>query len=358
MSGAYTGMPSSAGGDVITENRSCQGCGYNLRGLRVGGQCPECGRGIALPRLKKVDFLGDAPDAWIGLFLVGLLMMIAGGLAGTFGLIIGRLFGSLETMIVSVAGSGLWVAGTMLTTRRRPPTPEIDRREHGRAEWSNLRLVVRGTQSFAVLASGLALTAFLTQSAIVDWLTFVSIMVVIAGFVPLCVYLSNIANWASDDQSTMQFMSVGIGIGAFGLLVSFFYTPLQLPLGFFILFLGIPGLLICVAWMFFLLIQLYNSALWAKRNSRHAADRDARMAERARREAEAARIDGTHLEPIHDQPDPHLLASIEATHEEWSRQQFREGELEVPDGPRPGRHHQREITKSDDATPYDLEDDD
>src|ERR1043165_1019057 len=35
---------------IIEVDRECAGCGYNLRGLRVGINCPECGMPTITPK--------------------------------------------------------------------------------------------------------------------------------------------------------------------------------------------------------------------------------------------------------------------------------------------------------------------
>ena len=34
----------------VEDDRQCDQCGYNLRGLRFGGRCPECGTTIRYRR--------------------------------------------------------------------------------------------------------------------------------------------------------------------------------------------------------------------------------------------------------------------------------------------------------------------
>ena len=37
----------SAAPELIEEDRPCESCGYNLRGLPLSGRCPECGETIS-----------------------------------------------------------------------------------------------------------------------------------------------------------------------------------------------------------------------------------------------------------------------------------------------------------------------
>ena len=55
----------------IESDRPCAGCGYNLKGLFVGGVCPECGRPISVPKKRMLDdTLVDAPRAFLLRFAV------------------------------------------------------------------------------------------------------------------------------------------------------------------------------------------------------------------------------------------------------------------------------------------------
>lgn len=67
------------GGSVILEDEACPKCDYNLKGLRRGGVCPECGRGISARKRGKRALMIDAPRGYLrGLMLVFLMMGWAG----------------------------------------------------------------------------------------------------------------------------------------------------------------------------------------------------------------------------------------------------------------------------------------
>jgi hypothetical protein len=56
----------------IDEDRACNGCGYNLRGLTTGGNCPECGLAIEPPPVE------EQPVAAIDVFSPGARRMVSG----------------------------------------------------------------------------------------------------------------------------------------------------------------------------------------------------------------------------------------------------------------------------------------
>jgi hypothetical protein len=75
---------------VIADDLSCVICGYNLRGLRFTGRCPECGS--AIERSTHGDLLKYADTDWLGrvflgvrLVLWGILIMILVRLATAIG---------------------------------------------------------------------------------------------------------------------------------------------------------------------------------------------------------------------------------------------------------------------------------
>lgn len=65
---------------VIDEDIHCRGCGYNMRGLKTGQRCPECGRPVDPDRDNGVDLLtsGDAVARrrWVVGFDLLILAMI------------------------------------------------------------------------------------------------------------------------------------------------------------------------------------------------------------------------------------------------------------------------------------------
>lgn len=73
---------------VIIANTACRRCGYNLRGLREDGRCPECGTPIGLS--TRGDLLRFADPDWVDKLARGvrymlwglLVVVVAGGLGG------------------------------------------------------------------------------------------------------------------------------------------------------------------------------------------------------------------------------------------------------------------------------------
>lgn len=75
----------------INADLVCRRCGYNLRGLREEGRCPECGTAIGLS--TRGDLLRFADPAWVEKLALGMkyilwgivVSIIVGGLGGCLG---------------------------------------------------------------------------------------------------------------------------------------------------------------------------------------------------------------------------------------------------------------------------------
>jgi hypothetical protein len=69
---------------IVAEDRPCLRCGYNVRGLRVGGRCPECGTALGVGgRPRGAAAINDAPVEHLNSLRTGSLFMLLGGPVGT-----------------------------------------------------------------------------------------------------------------------------------------------------------------------------------------------------------------------------------------------------------------------------------
>ena len=82
---------------VVGEDIPCCHCGYNLRGLEVGGNCPECGAGVG-PSIA--GDLRDSSPQWLRSLARG-ARLIVGGLVLVFVM-------TLLPIFVIWAGWGMW----------------------------------------------------------------------------------------------------------------------------------------------------------------------------------------------------------------------------------------------------------
>jgi hypothetical protein len=102
-------------GEIVVDHE-CKKCGYNLRGLREEGRCPECGTPIGLSTTG--DLLRFADPDWVEKVARGLtiiLWMILGGLIGGVlaagaGAIVGKETGTIIIFVVQlVSFYGVWL---------------------------------------------------------------------------------------------------------------------------------------------------------------------------------------------------------------------------------------------------------
>jgi len=110
---------------VLQEDRACARCGYNLRGLRADGLCPECAAPIE--HSLQGNMLKFADAAWlqkvkrgIALKLWNVLFAVAGGFTGA---IIGALapgVAPLVILVLSIMGAALGIAAAWLLTAPEP----------------------------------------------------------------------------------------------------------------------------------------------------------------------------------------------------------------------------------------------
>lgn len=288
----------------IESDRPCRRCGYNLKGLRNGLVCPECGTPIRSPTSGRfANNMVDAPLEYLRRLRLGLGMLSLSIVLG-----VGAGIATFFTLapLLPLAGlvcAPLWAGGTWLITEGRPitdgvpPDPILDH--------AKLRLAIRATQSMCLLAAGLLFLGLMAEQsaaapvgtappAIVLWLYgagVVTLLLNMVMLVPFGVYLSALADWAGHGPMTMQFRVVTVIItlsGCIGLIAT---APVIIdPLGsgvtaIFAVSAGIVTMLAAGSFLL-LVLRLANSVRWAVSNAVSGMERDARVADRRAREAE------------------------------------------------------------------------
>ena len=280
----------------IEDSRPCHKCGYDLRGLHESASCPECGAPIRSrrPRSRFADNLTDAPLEYLRWLTLGFLLLSVSILVGsiTMGYMLLALGGS--PVVPTAVAHGLillaaltWLPGVWITTRRRPVerhTAHDPILDHAR-----LRSIIRWLQLAAPASAALAISSayaplpgsvpvFRIGAAL---LGAVSLM----AMVPLCVYLSSLADWAGDSGIGERLRGAAWALAIFGP-VTAASIALSNVSGVFSIAAGWGALFVVLGAGLFAgsILQLASLSRWAVRNHITGAERDSRLAERERRE--------------------------------------------------------------------------
>ena len=283
-------------GELIQHPKPCRKCHYDLKGLRIGGKCPECGTPIIRSGQRFADNLTDAPIDYLRH-----LALACAVLAASWLFIVGAAIATNARPVfgtVILAGASLfWWLGTMMITVPRKKgdhtLPDVI------LDSPRLRLAIRITSSaWPLFAASLLLTLVLGGTApSVSFVAMITIFAVasLISLVPLCAYLMGFADWSGDDGLSTRFNIAGWAIAVFG---TFWFVGTivgqlnpNIVVGFFRLGSVFATGLVIIALLLLLLclFQLANNARWAMTNNVATAERDERVAERrAQRMAEIA----------------------------------------------------------------------
>ncbi len=369
-------------GEVITEDVSCHSCGYSLKGLPVGGNCPECGTVVAnaagrKPVLREPEWLGkpliEAPRWYlVSLFVAFIMMTVSWMVMPAIMLAAGLLFFfkvyfylDLPHPQMRLGLAMLWAGGVLITLLPRPLAIRGKKNGEVMNEVPRLRSMVLAAQVPIVLAP---LFDVISLSAInpTPWQAsafFLTIFAVL-GYIPTALYLSKIAEWARDDELSEKLRAYGwlIGFGAFGAFCIYASLEFQnvipiLPFiaSIFWLFvvatLVISSILLAVS-----TIKLADMARWLLINRESMLERDRRLAQKAAAEAAKHQREAAALrEATMDigKYDTALYDSVIAKHEAQADQP--KSPSSTPEGFTFANEHR--IEKKED-NPYGIEDDD
>ncbi|HYE63861.1 MAG TPA: hypothetical protein VD997_17860 [Phycisphaerales bacterium] len=337
----------------VAEDRACPTCGYNLRGLKLGDKCPECGSritsGITDPLAGWV--ITDAGFGYLQALGFGALLMALCAPFILLGLIWTLVEAPWENGLTLWPGGGASMAalgfalGVWITTSPRPtPASTENAGSHMHGEWLVVRWVSRATQLLWIGATPMFVwgadqisefhlngTAPHAATEIALWCGAILWVAAFAGLGFLAVYLSRLADWATDTTlaDRLRLVPYSLGIGGFimGSLVL-----LRGPIGYeggglVLMFVGCLGalmLLIAIGTFGWGLLTFANLARWS------ASSRRAKLATEARRsQIILDRIEAQKAKPID-------------THDA------------VLEGTRPSKPQGKVVQKSGDVQPYDL----
>lgn len=296
MMGAGTAAASS-----ITRDFPCGNCGYNLRGLRIGRKCPECGHVIPAEVESIADPLlsGSLSRRWWckwGLTLVFAAALASAILHVVFGATLSIAFWPppIAHLSLRAAIALSWGVGVILAT---PPSMDM-----GKPKWSlrwTMRWTSRITQMLwlpamvcAILAE--AAGAFSPNQDALFWWTFVLSLVAGAGWPVYALLLHQVAEEIDLDDAPRR-----IGMALFTLpVLTLVLMLLPQRMFFFVLAIIAPLLL---AWGWYLVgfargvWEMRQYVAWGLRSSEESVDRDTRIAQKR---AELEREAGAKVRPL------------------------------------------------------------
>lgn len=289
---------------VIEIDRACIQCGYNLRGLKPDGKCPECGRPIGMKRRGPVfaDQMSAAPLLWTKGFVNG-TFALAVGISVIIPCAIVSMMEVESSLGVSVMilGGLSWFIGAFLVTRPRPVTDATS--VSPTKEWVWERFLGRWSQVAWCIGPGLvAASAHANvgeRALFVLGLAFIAAAIV--GIAPLLIVLSNLTYWAADTNLAYRLKIASWTLPLSGLLLQgmvvggfeFWFGSIVGGLAVLIVGFGVLILPLGHAWL--TMLQTWRMACWVVINHVTADQREARAREkfeRERRKAEQMRSAG------------------------------------------------------------------
>ncbi len=334
-------MPSSALnplrrllGQTIENSLTCGQCGYDLKGLKFGTPCPECGTPASgAPRVRFTSTLTEAPRAYLSQLLWGCVLMLFSGVGMIACHFLGKyLMGSSAiTPLFPLPAALIWVASVWIVTQpRKPGVPEgIDHE----SEWKRIRGLARWTQvgwlaacilfagaagaNAAALASFNAANGVTANTAIgtippftppaisiaMNWGGAAAFACAFMGLGALLLYLALLADWASDtslaERLNLAAMAIGVSFPLWilgfllGPVLGTAYTGLFKTPSSFVLLVSVLGtflwglsfivLAIGVIQGALALISFVNMSRWAMSNSEEQAASDRRRSDNINR---------------------------------------------------------------------------
>jgi len=254
----YRGALMGAGGSIVADV-SCRACGYNLRGLKHGGRCPECGLFIDEKAVTSQVLLPADPGArrtTSAALRIAAVLLVALAILRTATILP---FVTIDSVVYSGAlafGSTAWVACVWVLTP--------DRFDRGGRLFRITRRIARWAQMFWPVAFAGAAVAgaagaraggpnVLVAGAMVAWIG--GGIVAFAGFSAF-LWLISYAAWdAGADDVGRRLVTASWGI-AFTLLIMV-TTPNTLPWIIWILTWPIVG----IGYLVFMMLAAWG--LWS-----------------------------------------------------------------------------------------------
>ncbi len=268
----------------IAIDAPCKHCGYNLRGLHLGGTCPECGRRIPLNVETALDPLlaGDPQIRWrtmMGLTLMSLSVAALVGLRLGGGVMMSmtRWPGPTAYLAVLMMIALVWNVGVWMGT---PSTLDVRRPSRTPIRW-----LARVTQLLWIPATAGPLVVALSTGVRLTWedeIAFWSMAFATTASIGWLVLAFVLLQAAEDVELDDAPRRIGLAIWTVAPLTAvLMFVPMRMV--FFVLAIVLPLLL---AWAWYLVgfargvWELRQYVAWGVRQVDEADDREARIAAR------------------------------------------------------------------------------
>lgn len=277
---------------LVDSHLHCQGCDYDLFGLRFGGKCPECGLAIR-PPVGINGSIDDAPIAALKRMRTGVLLLLAA--TAIVPMAIGSLFlpTSLAIALLALAmlSSASWVYGVFILTSPTPghPDEELDPKE------TSLRVATRALTASWLLVLGVPLAwrigvPFSPIAMYLVWLC--AIIATGAGFSLLSISVARLAAWANDPDlgHHLRTAAVAVVLVFAGIIFLTALSVLGVNAGILLFFYvaGFAVAIVVAIWNTALYLRLAALLVWAPANAQRAMERARARGERiAQRMTEA-----------------------------------------------------------------------
>ncbi len=212
---------------VVGEDRACRQCGYNIRGLRTDGRCPECGRPVGLSIYG--DLLKFSDPTYVRGLARGALLILY-GIAFMFIAIVGIVIvlialhnaslAKVLMLLATLVGSLLHFAGAWLLT-------EPDPSGIGEDQYGNSRKLIRIALMVGIVNTLLQLPTSLSTlppslHLLVQIFSGLAGLVSLVGYIAMLHYLSKLAMRGPDFQRAKRadFLKYALPI-SYGVIIVF-----------------------------------------------------------------------------------------------------------------------------------------
>lgn len=231
------GLPTIS--DPIVQDRPCPRCSYNLKGLRTGDRCPECGTPIKrAARAQQATAISDVPIDYLRVMRIGAMLVCIGLPLGAIAMVVGIVMinsgtANADVFLIASLGFACWYAGVFLLHGDQPGAVEESRISDDGSrprpaywKWRLANRIIGAAPAVAMLMATAAIhltspiTGATTSSQALAILAAVLALIGLLAFFSVCYYQAMIADWVGDSEMGYRFRTsplvATVGGGIFG----------------------------------------------------------------------------------------------------------------------------------------------